>query len=130
MEFHVITLFPAMLNALDAGLIGRARERNRNGAIAADADRNRTCLDNAPRGFLDAFEGIDDAARRELYVAAIDGAEKGDRHRAEDVEDPELGGPGARRREPREVPAMDGGDGEGDAPATLFITATRAFVSG
>jgi len=27
MEFHVITLFPAMLNALDAGLIGRARER-------------------------------------------------------------------------------------------------------
>jgi tRNA (guanine37-N1)-methyltransferase len=27
MEFHVITLFPAMLSALDAGLIGRARER-------------------------------------------------------------------------------------------------------
>jgi len=27
MEFHVITLFPAMLNALDTGLIGRARER-------------------------------------------------------------------------------------------------------
>ncbi|HUN56857.1 MAG TPA: tRNA (guanosine(37)-N1)-methyltransferase TrmD [Candidatus Binataceae bacterium] len=27
MEFHVITLFPAMLTALDSGLIGRARER-------------------------------------------------------------------------------------------------------
>lgn len=27
MEFHVITLFPAMLSALNAGLIGRARER-------------------------------------------------------------------------------------------------------
>jgi tRNA (guanine37-N1)-methyltransferase len=27
MEFHVITLFPAMLSAMDAGLIGRARER-------------------------------------------------------------------------------------------------------
>jgi tRNA (guanine37-N1)-methyltransferase len=27
MEFHVITLFPTMLSALDAGLIGRARER-------------------------------------------------------------------------------------------------------
>jgi tRNA (guanine37-N1)-methyltransferase len=26
MEFHVITLFPAMLSALDAGLIGKARE--------------------------------------------------------------------------------------------------------
>lgn len=27
MEFHVITLFPEMLSALDAGLIGRARKR-------------------------------------------------------------------------------------------------------
>ncbi|HEX4209334.1 MAG TPA: tRNA (guanosine(37)-N1)-methyltransferase TrmD, partial [Candidatus Binataceae bacterium] len=27
MEFHVITLFPTMLTTLDAGLIGRARER-------------------------------------------------------------------------------------------------------
>jgi tRNA (guanine37-N1)-methyltransferase len=27
MEFHVITLFPAMLSALDAGLVGKARER-------------------------------------------------------------------------------------------------------
>jgi len=34
MEFHVITLFPAMFSALDAGLIGRARER---GLITVDA---------------------------------------------------------------------------------------------
>ena len=57
----------------------RARHRHRDRAVAADGDGHGAGLDDAARGLLDALEGIENAPRRELDVAAVDDAERGDR---------------------------------------------------
>ncbi len=74
MEFHVITLFPEMFAALDAGLIGRARGQ---GLIAISAH-------NLREHGLGAYHQVDDAPygggsgmvmRPEPIAAAIDAVE-------------------------------------------------------
>jgi tRNA (guanine37-N1)-methyltransferase len=71
MEFHLITLFPEMLTALDAGLIGRARER---GLISIQAHNlrdhglgNYRQVDDTPYG-----GGSGMVMRPEPLAAAID----------------------------------------------------------
>ncbi len=71
MEFHVITLFPEMFAALDAGLIGRARQ---NGTIAVHAHNlrdhglgNYRQVDDTPYG-----GGSGMVMRPEPIAAAID----------------------------------------------------------
>jgi tRNA (guanine37-N1)-methyltransferase len=71
MEFHVVTLFPEMLTALDAGLIGRARK---NGLITIEAHNlrdyglgNYRQVDDAPYG-----GGSGMVMRPEPLAAAID----------------------------------------------------------
>jgi tRNA (guanine37-N1)-methyltransferase len=71
MEFHVVTLFPEMLTALDAGLIGRARK---NGSITIQAHNlrdyglgNYRQVDDAPYG-----GGSGMVMRPEPLAAAID----------------------------------------------------------
>jgi tRNA (guanine37-N1)-methyltransferase len=71
MEFHVVTLFPEMLTALDAGLIGRARK---NGLITIEAHNLRDYglgkyrqVDDTPYG-----GGSGMVMRPEPLAAAID----------------------------------------------------------
>ena len=56
-----------------------ARHRHSDRAVAADGDGHGAGLDDAARRLLDTLECIEDAARRELDVAAIDDAERSDR---------------------------------------------------
>jgi tRNA (guanine37-N1)-methyltransferase len=76
MEFHVITLFPEMFAALDAGLIGRARQ---NGIISVQAHNlrdhglgNYRQVDDTPYG-----GGSGMVMRPEPIAAAIDAATAG-----------------------------------------------------
>ena len=56
-----------------------ARYRHSHRAVAADGDGHGAGLRRCGRRLLGALECIDDAARRELDVAAIDDTERGDR---------------------------------------------------
>ncbi len=52
-------------------------QRHGDRAVAAEADRGRVRRDDAESRFLDAREGIDDPARRQHDIAAVDKPERG-----------------------------------------------------